>query len=155
MRIVLDTSVIIEYVIANSPWRGLLARLFSSALRGVYELYLSTVTLAEVFYVVKRIYEEVGVEKPGKAAENFLFFLEKHKGLSIISPSFDIAVEAGKIKSLYKISLADSFVFATAKILKAKPMFRKIEKELEPYIEDLKKEYELITIEELSKGVQL
>ncbi len=74
-------------------------------------------------YIAKRIYEEVGVEKPGKAAENFLFFLEKHKGLSIVPPNFNIAVEAGKIKSLYKISLADSFVFATAKILRAKPLF--------------------------------
>ena len=149
MRVVLDTSVIIEYVVANSPWRELLARVLFSALKGVYELYLSTVTLAEVFYVAKRIYEEVGVEKPGKAAENFLFFLEKHKGLSIVPPNFGIAVEAGKIKSIYKISLADSFVLATAKILKAKPLFRKIEKELEPHMEDFKKEYGLMTIEEL------
>jgi len=55
MRLVLDTSVIVEYIIVNSPWRKPLAELFSSALRGVHKLYLSTATLAEIFYVSKRI----------------------------------------------------------------------------------------------------
>jgi len=149
VRIVLDTSVIIEYVIANSPWRKLLATILSQASRGAYELYLSTVTLAEVYYVAKRMYEAAGVEEPGKAAENLLFFLEKHRGLSIVPANIDIAVEAGRAKSAYRVSLADSFALTTARILKAKPLFRRIERELEPHVEDLKREYGLMTVEEL------
>jgi len=151
LRFVLDTSVIIEYIIVNSPLRNLLSSLFFYAVKGVHEIYLSTVTLAEVFYVSKRIYEEVGTENPEEASRNFLFFLNRHKGLSIIPPNFNIAIEAGRIKSLYKISMADAFVLATAKTLKAKALFRKIEKEVEPFVEHISREYGFITIEEISK----
>lgn len=149
MKLVLDTGVIVEYIISNSPLRPVLTKLFSSALRGANELYLSTVTLAETFYVARRIYEWAGVEQPEEAARDFLFFLEKHKALSLVQPNTETAVEAGKVKAFYRVSLADSFVLATAKIFNAKALFRKVEKEIEPYMKALKKEYGLTTVKEI------
>lgn len=149
MKLVLDTGVIVEYIISNSPLRPVLTKLFSSAMRGANELYLSTVTLAETFYVARRIYEWAGVKQPEEAAHDFLFFLEKHKALSLVQPSPETAVEAGKVKAFYGVSLADSFVLATAKILNAKALFRKVEKEIEPYIKALKKEYGFTVVKEI------
>lgn len=152
MRIVLDTSVIVEYIVANSPWRGLLTRILSGSLTGYYKVYISTVTLAETFYIAKRIYEVTNAKKPEKAAENLLYFLEKHRGITIVPPDHHIALEAGRIKSRYKVSLADSFVIATAKILKANPLFKKVEKELKPILDELKREYGLIILKDLSEN---
>ncbi len=115
------------------------------------KLYLSTVTLAEVFYVSKRIYSIVGVKEPEEASKNLLFFLEKHRGVSIVPPSFDIAVEAGRIKSLYKLSLADSFVLASAKLLGAKALFKKIEGEMASLAKAFRRDYGLITLEEIKQ----
>lgn len=146
----LDTSAVVEFIVANSPWRDVLKRLLSSALSGANKLYLSTVTLAEVFYVSKRIYEGAGVKEPEEASRKFLLFLKKHRGMTMVPPDFNIAAEAGKIKSTYRISLADSFVLATAKILGANALFRKAEEEMEPFLEAFRRNYGFITLNEIS-----
>ncbi len=72
-KLVLDTSVAIEYVISRSPWQSLLKGLYSS--RKV-KLFLSSVSLTEIYYVSKRIYSKAGIEELEEACRALLDFLK-------------------------------------------------------------------------------
>ena len=149
MHIVLDTGVIIEYIIEKSILREFLKKIFLLAMKGKIKIYLSTISLAEVYYISKRIYIKVGIKNPEEASLSFLNFLKNYKGIYIVPPNFEIAIEAGKIKSIHGLSLGDCFVFATSKILNAKAVFRNEETEFKPILKEIKNKYGFITIKEV------
>lgn len=149
MYLVLDTGVIIEYIIEKSILREILKKIFLLAIKGKIKIYLSTISLAEVYYISRRIYFEAGIKNPEKASISFLNFLKNYKGIYIVPPDFKIAIEAGKIKSIYGLSLGDCFVFATSKFFNAKAVFRNEEIEFEPILNELKNKYGFITIKEV------
>ena len=72
-KLTLDASVLIEYIVLRSPHRARVVELFSKALAGEIELYVSAVSLAEALYVASRIYEVAGV---GNANEKALEFVK-------------------------------------------------------------------------------
>jgi len=57
-RLVLDAGILVEYIVAGSPYREFVEDLFSKSERSELELYVSAVTLAEVLYVTSRIQTE-------------------------------------------------------------------------------------------------
>jgi len=67
-RLALDTSALIELIIAGSPYRDYVENLFLKSRRGEVELYVNTVTLAEVVYMAARIYKLAGVRDPNAEA---------------------------------------------------------------------------------------
>ncbi len=136
-RLVLDTSVIIEYIIMRSPYRSVVTRLFEKASARQLDLYVNTVTLSETLYVASRIYEASGVDEPNKEALDFTEWIRSKT--YVINIDEDIALRAGELKKQLHIALPDCYVIATAKAMNATPLFKKQEDEMKPVINDLRR----------------
>ncbi len=136
-RLVLDTSVIIEYIIMRSPYRSVATRLFEKAKARQLELYVNTVTLSETLYVASRIYEASGVNEPNREALDFTEWIRSKT--YVINIDEDIALRAGELKKQLRIALPDCYVIATAKAMNATPLFKKQEDEMKPVINDLRR----------------
>jgi len=85
-RLVLDAGILVEYIVAGSPYREFVEDLFSKSKRGELELYVSAVTLAEVLYVASRIYSAAGVEDPNREAENFATWIASRARIVNVDP---------------------------------------------------------------------
>ena len=127
-RFVLDTSVLVEYIVKKSPYRGIVEKLFQGSTIGKYELLINYLTLSETLYVVSRIYKAAGVSEPNEEALNYIMWLKKKT--KIIGIDENIALKAGELKKKLRLSLPDCYVIATAMTLNAIPLFRKLEKEM-------------------------
>lgn len=81
-KLVLDTSVLVEYTVLSSPYRTKVAKLLDKALTGELKLYISVVTLSEILYVASRIYQVAGIDNPGEEALNFVEWIKKQSSSS-------------------------------------------------------------------------
>ena len=124
-KIVVDTSVIIEYIDKAGPWHRYAKAIFNEIIRGRAVAYIPTIVLSEVLYVAKRIYERTRAPKPKKKAIRLVKWLYYHPNVRIIGRKFRMIVLAGLIKAKYRLAISDCYVLALAKLLKAKPIFRK------------------------------
>ncbi len=136
-KLVLDTSVLIEYIISRSPYRFKVVRLFDKALTNNMELYINVITLSETLYVASRIYQVAGISNPNREALNFIEWIEGRA--QIININEDIALRAGELKKKLHIALPDCYVIASAEAMEAIPLFKKIKEEMKPVINDLRK----------------
>ncbi|MEM0311634.1 MAG: PIN domain-containing protein [Ignisphaera sp.] len=136
-RLVLDTSVIIEYIVLRSPYRPIVAKLFDKASTSGLKLYVSTITLSEVLYIASRIYQIAGVDDPNRKALDFIEWIKSR--VEVIEINSDIALRAGELKKHLHIALPDCYVIASAEKVKATPLFKRIEDEMKPIINDLGK----------------
>ena len=135
-KLVLDTSVLVEYIIFRSPLRPKVAKLFDKTSKRKVQLVISSVTLAETLYVASRIYQIAGIKNPNKEAINLIEWLKTRTQVSNINEN--IAVKAGELKKQLGLALPDCIVIATANTLKATPLFKKLEKEMENIEKDLR-----------------
>lgn len=142
-KYVLDTSVIVEYIDEESPYRDNLERLFDDIDNGSLKAYVSTMTLSEVLYVASRIYRNAGMAEPNKEARIYVEWLVNKPGIEVVEISKEIGILAGEIRKKVRISLVDCTVLAVAKIMNARPLFLKKEKEMESFIDTLLSEYEI------------
>jgi len=136
-RLVLDTSVIVEYIVDGRPYRTKVAKLFEKAEKGELELFISAVTVSETLYVASRIYRKAGTSDPNSDAMDLLDWVSRRARIVYVNE--DIALIAGELKKKLRIALADCYVIATAKAINAVPLFRSEEKEMEPFIEELRR----------------
>jgi len=136
-RLVLDTSILIEYIVLKAPYRDRVDKLFRRAFSGEIELYVNTLTLSETLYVASRIYNIAEVENPNKEALNYIEWIKSRT--NIVEIDADLALRAGELKKLLNIALLDCYVIATAETLDATPVFRDIEKEIETILDALRK----------------
>ena len=134
-KIVLDTSIVVEYVILRSRHRSKVIELFEKASRNEVILYVTPVTLSEVLYVVSRIYRVAGVPDPNREALDFIEWLSSR--VKTIEIGRDVAIRAGELKKKLRIALPDCYVIAVAEKLGATPLFKKVEEEMEPVISEL------------------
>ena len=135
-RLAVDTSVLIDYINARSPYRAKTARLLEGAATGRLKLYVNTVTLSETLYVASRIYRAAGLGDPNGRA---LDFVEWVKGRArVVDIDEGIALRAGELKKELGIALPDCYVIATAEAVEATPLFRRPEREMEPVMERLR-----------------
>jgi len=67
-KIVLDTSVIAEYLDEESPYSAEIEELFQRIFEGKAEAYLPLTTVSETIYIAAKIYEEASVENPNEEA---------------------------------------------------------------------------------------
>ena len=63
-KVVLDTSVIIEYVDKASPWHKYARAIFNEIIRGRIVAFIPAIVLSEVLYVAKRVYEKTKTRDP-------------------------------------------------------------------------------------------
>ena len=135
-RLVLDTGVLIEYIVLRSPYRPVVAKLFEEATAKKLELYVNAITLSETLYVASRIYRAAKVSKPNREALDFIeWIMSKAR---VVDVSTDIALRAGKLKKRLRIALPDCYVLATAQAVGATPLFRKPEEEMRPVMNELR-----------------
>ena len=104
--------------------------------------------LSEVLYVAKRVYERTGVLDPKRKAIRLVKWLYQHPNIRIVGRSFRIIILAGLIKAKYRLALSDCYVLASAKLFKAKPVFRKKEKEMLKHINRLRRLYGVIFLDD-------
>ncbi len=135
--LVLDTSVLVEYIVRKAPYRSKVEKLFKEAATGKLKLYVSYVTLSETLYVASRIYQVAKVSDPNNEALNYIMWLKRQ--VEVIGIDENIALRAGELKKLLHIALPDCYVIATAETLHATPLFKKIEKEMKPVQDTLRK----------------
>lgn len=130
-----DTGVLAEYIVRSSPHRVAVERLLEGSSRGLLDLYMTPITLSELFYVASRIYSAAGVEKSNEEALNFIGWLTKR--IKVAEVDVETAFEAGELKKKFRISLPDCYVIAVAMKLQAKALFLKPEREMLSEIEEL------------------
>ena len=147
-KIVLDTSVIAEYLDEESPYSAEIEELFQRIFEGKTEAYLPLTTVSESIYVAAKIYEEAGIENPNEEALRLVKWLLSSPNIKLAKPTLEISIHAGELKKEIRIALTDCYVIATAKALKATPLFLKLEKEMEPHKEKLEKHGVKYLIEE-------
>lgn len=133
---VVDTSVLIEYIVERAPYRKRAERLLDMASTGEVELYLNPVTLSETLYIASRIYEASGIRDPNGEAMNYLNWIRKRVRLSEIHE--ETAIRAGELKKELRIALADCYVIATSKELGVAPLFARPEREMKPILKRMR-----------------
>ncbi len=139
--VVLDTSVAVEYLDLESPYRELVEKLFSDLESGRTEAIVTTVTIAEMLYTASRIYREAGLKNPNSEARVFIDWLVNHPGVRIVEPDLQLSIEAGEVKKKLKISLADAYVLAAANRYNAKALFLRVEREMKHVLDELTRDY--------------
>ena len=148
-KIVLDTSVLVEYIIKKSEYRKLIEDIFNNAIKGELELFVNPITLSETLYVASRIYKIAKVPDPNDEALNYITWLRTKT--KVININEDIFINAGELKKKLHIALADCYVIATALNINATPLFKKCKKEMESILSMLKK-LGVVFLEELASG---
>lgn len=127
-KLVLDTSVLIEYIVERSPYRNIVERLFEESVNGEVELYINYITLSEAFYIASRVYKAASISNPNVEALNYISWIGSR--VKMIDVDNDIAIRAGEIKKLLHIALPDCYVIASAKVIGGTPLFKKVEEEM-------------------------
>jgi len=129
--------VLIEYIVKSAPYRLKVIELLEKSATGEFELYLSPIILTEALYIASRVYEIAGEENPNESALNYVTWIKKR--CNVIDIDDFISMRAGELKKALHIALPDCYVIATAEKVDAIPLFKKIEKEMKPVSEVLKK----------------
>ena len=99
----------------------------------IKESYVNLHTLSETFYIICRT---EGLEKAAH-------YIQEIVGTATIVPSHELALTAGQFKCKYRISLADAWTLATAKIKRVPALFGIREREILDILDQLKKEVEV------------
>ena len=89
-KIVLDTSVIIDYIDERGSAHVEASLIFNELSRGNIFSFITHPTLAETYYVSYRIYKKIGLKEPLKVAEKLVRWLYMHPSIEIIENTFDL-----------------------------------------------------------------
>jgi predicted nucleic acid-binding protein len=107
-QFVLDACALLA-LLCGEPGREVVTEVFNSADEGTAEILMHKANLLEVYYDILRTYGKV------RARETLDLILERP--ITIIANISDkLFEEAGRLKSLYKVSFADIFALATASV---------------------------------------
>ncbi|MEM2533880.1 MAG: PIN domain-containing protein [Candidatus Nezhaarchaeales archaeon] len=147
-KVVLDTSVIIEYIDLQGELHEQAKTVFSTLLTSKLEGILPHPILAETYYVATKLYYKLQIENPELIASSLIEWLYRLPATIIPKEDIDLAIEAGKAKLNYGLALTDCYVLATSKLYDCKALFKKREKEMLKNIDALKKEYQLLFLED-------
>ncbi|MCD6324080.1 MAG: PIN domain-containing protein [Desulfurococcales archaeon] len=135
-KVVLDTGLLVEYIVRKSNYREFLKELLSAAGEGEIELYVSPVTVAEVYYIASRIYSAAGLPNPDDEALRFATWV--HRKFSVVEMTFDLLIKAGELKRGLRLAFPDCFVIASAELVRGSALFKKVEREMQPVMKQLK-----------------
>ena len=124
---VLDAHALLAYLERENGF-AVVRDLLAQALKGDAALFMTTVNVGEVLYIVRR---EQGLEK-AEAIEAVIHTLP----VSIVVVDLDLAREAARFKATRKMSYADCFAAALASVERASlvtgdPEFKAVEDEID------------------------
>lgn len=142
-----DTSVLIEYINLSGSLHKEAKAVIQSILDGKIIAIIPHPVLTETYYVSVRIYEELDIKNPEQRAKNFVEWLYRSPNFSLAEPSLELAILAGSIKRKFNLALTDSYVLASAKLYRAKAVFRSKEKEILESFEEITKECDVVFLE--------
>ena len=150
-KFAIDTSVWIESIAENSEYFEIASRFIDGIDKGKITAIVTPITATETYYISYRLYKKVGLDENEAIFRAELLFntLFSHRNIRVIAINKDLSLLAGEIKREYHISLSDSFLLAAARHENAVAVFRKIEKEMEPYIADLRENFEIVFLSEI------
>jgi len=144
----MDTSVIIEYVDMKGELHEPAQTVFSALLTGKLENILPHPILAETYYVATRLYRKLQIGNPEVVASKLIEWIYRLPTTMITSEDTNLAIEAGKAKLNHGLALTDCYVLAASRIYGCKALFKKPEREMIENIENIKKEYQLLFLED-------
>ena len=126
MRVVLDAYAVLTHLEGESAGQKV-TRLLKEAERGRAECFINAVNLAEVLYVTQR--------RKGRRAALDIYALIESWPLEVVGVTEEILLSASDVKARHRVSLADAFAAATARVLGAEVMtgdeeFRALEGEV-------------------------
>ncbi|MCD6504115.1 PIN domain-containing protein [Candidatus Bathyarchaeota archaeon] len=136
-KFVLDTGVLVEYIVERAPYRPIVKKLLDEASSGRVRLYATPITLSETLYVASRIYEKAELSNPNEEALNYVSWIKGRVKVTKIDEH--VAIKSGELKKELRLALPDCYVLATAESMNAVPLFRKPEKEMERVFDRLRK----------------
>jgi predicted nucleic acid-binding protein len=144
----MDTSVIIEYVDMKGELHEQAQTVFSALLTGKLENIVPHPILAETYYVATRLYRKLQIGNPEVVASKLIEWIYRLPTTMITSEDTNLAIEAGKAKLNHGLALTDCYVLAASRIYGCKALFKKPEREMIENIENIKKEYQLLFLED-------
>jgi len=147
-KVAMDTSVIIEYIDTEGELHEQAKLTFSALLTSKLEVILPHPILAETYYVATRLYHKLKIENPQNVASKLIEWLYRLPTTIIPYGDTNLAIETGKAKLNHGLALTDCYVLATSKTHNCKALFKKAEKEMLKNIDALKKEYQLLFLED-------
>lgn len=147
-EVVIDTSVIIEYIDLKGELHEQAETIFSTLLTSRLEAIVPHPILAETYYVATRLYDRFRVEDPEDFASRLVTWLYRLPTVTIPKGDPDLAIEAGRAKLNYDLALTDCYVLAASKIQRCKALFKKREKEISRSVDLLKREYQILFLED-------
>ena len=113
-------------------------------MNGEFEALIPLPTLSETYYVSAKIYQKLGRLEPEEISAQLVeWIFEKLPSVTIPPSSKDIAIEAGRAKLKYSLSMTDCYVLATSQIYNCKALFKTPEDEMQRKIINLKRAYQL------------
>jgi hypothetical protein len=146
-EVAIDTSVIIEYIDLRGELHEQAQTVFSALSTGKLENILPHPILAETYYVATKLYQKLQIENPQVVASKLIEWLYRLPTTIISTEDINLAIETGKAKLNYDLALTDCYVLAASKIYNCKALFKKPEREMLKSMDALKKEYQLIFLQ--------
>jgi len=147
-KVVIDTSVIIEYIDLKGKYHKQATSVFSAISSGKIQAIIPHPILTESYYVSSRIYQQLNIGNPEIRAQKLIKWLYTHPTIIIPNIGLKLAIEAGDTKQRYGLALTDCYVLAASRIYNCKALFTKREKEMLKKIDDIKREYNVIFLED-------
>jgi predicted nucleic acid-binding protein len=144
----MDASVIIEYIDLEGEFHEQAQTVFSVILTNRLESVLPHPILAETYYVAIELYHKFQIENPQDVASKLIEWIYRLPATVVPSEDANLAMEAGKAKLNYGLALTDCYVLAASKIYSCKALFKKPEREMIENIDNIKKEYQLLFLED-------
>ena len=143
-KVVLDTSVIVEYIDKEAKFQDQARAVFSAIVGGKIEAIVTYPTLSETYYVSAKIYQKLGIAKPQNLAAELVEWLFRLPTVAMAAENKELAVEAGNAKLKYCLALTDCYVLAASSVYDCKALFRMPGEEMLLKLTALKKAYQLV-----------
>lgn len=143
-KLVVDASILVEYIVEGSPYLGRIEALFNPRSSNL-QLFTVPQALSEALYAISRIYELAGLQDSNVRALEYIIWVQDRMKLKDVA---DLAVSAGELRKELRLSLTDCYVIAAAKAIGGKALFLRPEKEMQARLNKLK-EHNVIFLEEV------
>jgi predicted nucleic acid-binding protein len=147
--IAIDTGIWIEYINTNGKLHSRAKAVIDSVNSGKANAILTPLTLTEIFYVAKRVYQEVYSSLQSETLAKKLYdFVYYHPHVEIKPLDYELCLKAGMIKSKYNIAFSDCFLLALSKHGNTIAIFKNIESEMKDNLENLNKDFNIKFLED-------
>lgn len=148
-KVVLDAGVWVEYINKNGRYHAQAKTIVDRINNDTIVAAVSPITLSEIYYVSERVYKEVfGASLAKQKAEKLYNFIYYHPNTEVVPTNHKLDLMAGEIKSEYNIAISDCYSLALSEKDGVPVVFRHVENEMMPRLKDLKKDFNIIFLEE-------